>query len=114
MEDFGVDFGRNGGQFVDNEAIEVTSAEFFCGTGAPEGDGCVVGEGNYAIGFGVIANITFLVIEGLEYAEDVSDGLFGERGAPEVLAVMWAVIGTFKGFCGGGVGFSATSMANKD
>ena len=114
LEDFCVDGWGDGGELVDNEAIEVASAEFFSGTCATKGNDCVVSEGNYAIGFGVITDISFLVIEGLEYTEDVGDGLFGERGAPEVLAVVRAVIGAFKGFGGGGVGFSASAVTDKD
>ncbi len=57
-----------------------------------------------------MSDITFIIIEGLEYTEDVSDGLFSQWGAPKVLAVVWAVISAFKCFSRGGVGFSAASM----
>ena len=112
LQNIGVDFWWDGREFVDDESIEVTSAEFFCGSGTPEGDGSVICKGDDPFGFGIIANIPFAIIKGLEYAEDVSDGLFSEGRAPEVLSVMWSIIGTFKGFGGGGVGFSAASMAN--
>ena len=50
------------GQLVDDEAVEVASAELFSCAGTPEGNSSTIGEGYYAIGFGVISDITFIII----------------------------------------------------